>query len=295
MALKVGVIVSRKFRAREKICPSLANGIAAAGDKPISLRAERYNGVFSDAVIFYGFDGNRDSNIARAFDDYRKAGLKAVYVDLGYFKKRDSLGRYGDYHRFSVNDRHPTAYFQNIKHPSDRFDQHHRKIAREMRQGKNIILCGMSDKASRFDGCGGLEQWERDAIDKIKAVTDRPIVYRPKPQVKDKPQYPAIAGVGYSDPRTRSLEDELKDSWAVVSHHSNAGIDALLAGVPCFQAEGVAVALGLSDLSMIEQPRLPNLDERRQFMFDVAYCQFNRAEMENGTAWRHLKSEGLVP
>jgi hypothetical protein len=36
-------------------------------------------------------------------------------------------------------------------------------------------------------------------------------------------------------------------------------------------------------------------EERRQFAFDVAYCQFNHSEAEDGTMWRHFKDEGLVP
>ena len=48
----------------------------------------------TEILLHYGFDGSRESEIARAFDDYIKAGLKAVYVDLGYFKNRAALGRY---------------------------------------------------------------------------------------------------------------------------------------------------------------------------------------------------------
>jgi len=153
----------------------------------------------------------------------------------------------------------------------------------------------MSEKCAVFEGFG-FEQWERNAIAQMRKVTDRPIVYRPKPRKRDTPQYPMIEGVAYSNPaKTKHLEDELRDAWAVVSHHSNAGIDALLNGVACYSAEGVATVVGCTDLADIENRRFPTDEERRQWAYDIAYCQFNRPEMRDGTAWRHFKDEGLVP
>jgi hypothetical protein len=293
VAIEVAVIVSRKFRARQKVCPDLVQGIHACGDKTVVFRADQYPGPHADVAIFYGFDGSRHSQLAKAFDDYKRAGKKAIYVDLGYFSQHWNGDRYG-YHRFSINDRHPTAYFQNVKHLRDRFMVHGRRVAPDMKQGKNILLCGMSQKCAEFEGFK-FEEWEREAIGKIRAVTDRPIVYRPKPKRKREPQSPPIECVSFSDPSRTRIEQEFADAWAVVSHHSNACIDGLLAGVPSFSDEGVSTALGLSDLSMIESPRLPNIYDRLQFAYDVAYCQFNRPEMRDGTAWRHFKDEGLIP
>jgi hypothetical protein len=293
MAVKVGLLVSRKFRARQKVMPDMAQGIQLVGDKVERIWPHDYRGIFSDALVFYGFDGSRDSQITKAFNDYKAAGKPAVYIDLGYFNNKARDGRYG-YHRFSVSDRHPTAYFQNRKHKPDRFGVHGRRIEPWRTPGKNIVVCGMSEKCAVFEGFK-FEEWERAAIAKLRSVTDRPIVYRPKPQRRTVSQYPPIEGVSYSNPLVRKLGEELKDAWAVVSHHSNAGIDSLLAGVPTFTDEGVASVLGHGDLALIEQPRCPTDSERKQFAADVAYCQFNRPEMRDGTAWRHFKDEGLVP
>jgi hypothetical protein len=295
VAITVGLIVSRKYRARHKVMPDMEEGIKRVGDKVVRKWAHDYREPFSDVAVFYGFDGSRDSKITQASKDYyRVAGKPFVYIDLGYFSQRFRGDRYG-YHRFAVSDRHPTYYFQKFKHKSDRFDVHGIKIEPWRTPGKNIVLCGMSEKCAVFEGYD-FEQWEREAIAKIKAVTDRPIIYRPKPRRSSDPsQYPPIKGVGYSDPSKRSLREDLADAWCVVSHHSNAGIDSLLAGVPCFADEGVASVLGKEDLSDIENPLIPTDQERKQFAADVAYCQFNRPEMRDGTVWRHLKNEGLVP
>jgi hypothetical protein len=293
MAVKVGLLVSRKFRARQKVMPDMAQGIQLVGDKVERIWPHDYRGIFSDVLVFYGFDGSRESQIAKAFNDYKAAGKPAIYIDLGYFNNKARDGRYG-YHRFSVSGRHPTAYFQNRKHKPDRFGVHGRRIEAWRTPGKNIVVCGMSEKCAVFEGFK-FEEWERAAIAKLRSVTDRPIVYRPKPQRRTVSQYPPIEGVSYSNPLVRKLGEELKEAWAVVSHHSNAGIDSLLAGVPTFTDEGVASVLGHGDLALIERPRCPTDSERKQFAADVAYCQFNRPEMRDGTAWRHFKDEGLVP
>lgn len=294
VAITVGLIVSRKFRARQKVMPDIEQGIRSVGDKVERVWAHDYRDIFSDVAIFYGFDGSRNSNITKAFQDYKAVGKKAIYIDLGYFSQRWNGDRYG-FHRFSVNDRHPTAYFNKKQHLGDRFRVHGRHVAKWKKPaGRNIILCGMSEKCAEFEGYR-FEQWERAAVAKIRQVTDRPIIYRPKPRRRKEPQYPHIEGIGYSDPSRKHLADELQDAWAVVSHHSNAGIDALLAGVPCFSDEGVATALGKTDLAEIESPRECGGLEVANFAANVAYCQFNRPEMRDGTAWRHFKDEGLVP
>ena len=42
------------------------------------------------------------------------------------------------------------------------------------------------------------------------------------------------------------------------------------------------------DLSKIETPYIPTLDEVAAWAAHLAYCQFTEAEMRNGTAWKIL-------
>jgi hypothetical protein len=246
-------------------------------------------------LLFYGFDGSRETATYRGYCDYQKEGKPTVYVDLGYFRQRASLGRYGDYHRFTVGSpelgyrRHPTAYFQRTKHPADRIAQFQIRLDR-CTLGRYILLAGMSDKCARFEGFQ-FEQWERDAVAKIRSVTDRPIHYRPKPNKYNR--YSPIDGTVFAPP-TQDIGKALRGAWATVSHHSNAGIDGICLGIPAFCAEGVCSPVGNLELTRIEDPHMPSDEERRQWLSDIAYCQWNRAEMDSGAYWEHLKNEGLV-
>jgi hypothetical protein len=253
---------------------------------------KKYNGVEADVAVFYGFQ----PAMRRAMREYVAAGHHAIHIDLGYWSRRWRGSRYG-YHRFSIDAHHPNAYFQRVRHPRDRADA----LGITLRTaGSYVLLCGMSEKAAGV--CGyGFHEWERDAVKKIRAATRRMILFRPKPAKHA--NYQGLDGTRLA-PARKLFDDEgypivdivdaVRGAFCVVSHHSNAGMDAIVEGVPCFQLDGVAAPMGLSDLSMIEKPKLPTDEERQQWANDVAYTQFNCQEMRAGIPWRHFKEEGLI-
>lgn len=274
-------------------------GIEAAGDRPVRLLEHLWphlapleyfdDGVQNthfcnvDAVVFYGLEG-RLPLIFQAFATYRTA----VYVDLGYWGRRQG-GRWAGYHKVCVNARHPSAYYRKPQHDRARINQFRGLLADPWREdGRHILLAGMGDKGALAEGFAP-EQWEREAIDQIRAVTERPILYRPKPSWK---KARPISGTMYSDPKEKVVEDELANCWAVVTHHSNVAIDGLVAGIPAFCWGGVAAEFSSQRLASIERPLYP--DGRDAWMADIAYTQWSVAEMASGACWRHLRTEGLV-
>lgn len=263
----------------------MARGIRQAGDI-VTVRDEAlYPGepdLNSDIAVFYGLEGN----MRQIFKDHRR-NFAAVYVDLGYWGRREG-GRWAGYHKVVVDARHPTAYYRKPQHDFSRL-LHFASLqpAPWRKAGHHILVAGMGDKGAIAEGYQP-EQWERWAIGQLQQHTRRPIVYRPKPSWKTARPIP---GTIYS-PRDRDAELELQNCWAVVTHHSNVAVDALVAGVPVFCWEGVAAALGSTDLSQIESPPMP--DGRDEWMADIAWTQWSVREMADGLAWRHLRLEGLV-
>lgn len=254
-------------------------GIRANGDRAVLLKEEQYRGPSFPVAVFYGFTPTLRAIMA----DYQKEGLRAVYIDLGYWGREGLLC----HHKIVVNARHPTAYFQNVKHKPDRA-RALGVVAKPWREdGKNILLAGMGQKAATVEGKLP-EAWERSAIDAIKQVTKRRIIYRPKPSwLGARP----IPGTTYST-KEQSLFDVLATCHAVVTHHSNAAVDAIVEGVPAFCWQGVAVPLSLQDISKIEEPFFP--PAREQWISDIAYTQWSVEEMRKGLPWAHLKEEGLI-
>lgn len=265
----------------------MAEGIARSGDFPAILVENDYESrhlVEFDCAVFYGLEGKTPA----LFRDFA-ARSAAVYVDLGYWGRREG-GRWAGYHKVSVNARHPNAYFRAVAHPPDRLKRFHvePKRLRTGTTGQHILLAGMGDKGARAEGFEP-EVWERWAITELRKHTSRPIIYRPKPSWKTaKP----IAGTIYSG-KDREVGQDLQNCWAVVTHHSNVAVDALVAGIPVFCWGGVALEMGLQDLALIEAPAYPA--DVLQWMADLAYTQWSIGEMKVGLPWRHLRKEGLVP
>lgn len=270
----------------KSVCDAMKAGIERVGDRVRVASSLRYTRPEADVAVFYGLAG-RLHRVLREYGDHPKR--KALYIDLGYWGRKEG-GRFSGYHKISLDDRHPTAYFQARKHDASRADRFDLKVQPWKKGGKHILLIGMGPKGARAEGFAPRE-WEREALKRIRAVTKRPVIYRPKPNWENAPPIP---GCEFDDPRRATpLEALLRDCHAVVSHHSNACVEALLAGVPIFTEEGVASPMGLSDLAEIERPIFPA--GRRQWANDIAWCQWSVAEMAEGLPWRHLKDEGLIP
>lgn len=233
-----------------------------------------------DVAIFYGLAHGLD----RILRDYRKHS-RAVYVDLGYWGRRKRT-RFDGFHKMVLNARHPTDYFQNRPKGPERFLMHGVTIRPWRTEGKHILVAGMSAKASLAEGLQP-HSWERETIARLRELTARPIIYRPKPNwLEARP----IDGATFD--RETPLEIALVNCHAVVAHHSNVAVDALMAGVPCICPGGVASRLSGHELEQIESPPTP--DGREQWAADLAWTQWSVDEMREGMAFRYLLDEELI-
>lgn len=280
MSLRVAVHVMQGHRRSTLCAEAMKQGIRAAGDVPQMLwdTEHRQNAIY-DACVFYGYT----RNLQRIMADYKRVGKPAVYIDLGYWGRVKNNG----YHKIVVNGRHPTEYFQR-RHDDTRARALGIVAKPWRKDGEHILIAGMGAKAAIIAEYLEFESFERTAIKQLKEHTARKIVYRPKPSCRSSGE---INGTVYS-PKSEPLEAVLANCHAVVTHHSNVAVDAILEGIPAFCVQGVAVPMALQDLSLIENPIYP--DGREQWINDIAYTQWTWTEMAQGLPWRHLKDEGLV-
>ncbi len=240
-----------------------------------------------DAHVFYGLEGN----LSRMFAYYtERVDLgRVVYVDLGYWQRR-MQNRLEGFHKVSVDARHPVAYYRRPQHPCGRGPAF--TLPNNVRgPDSHILVAGMSAKGALAEGYAPYA-WETEIVREIRKYTNRKIVFRPKPSDDGKPLIPdSILSV----PKTE-IGFDLRNCWALVTHHSNAAIDAILAGVPVFCWGGVGYEFARQDLSLIESPDpgFPSWAAVRAWLDDIGHTQFTVVEMRSGVAWRHLKSEGLV-
>lgn len=214
-------------------------------------------------VVFRGITKNK------YMKQCEEAGRDYFYIDTGYFGN----GLKKVYHRITKNS------MQNIgpiiQRPYDRLD----RIGWQKRKfsgGRNILLCPPSEKAMSCFGLN-LEEWMTETIQTIQQHTDRPIVVRTKPGRRDRVT-------------TDTIEQALNDDvHCLVTYNSIAATEAILLGKPAFTlGPNAAHTMCLNDLSKIETPYYPSLDQVVEFAAHLAYCQFTEYEMRDGTAWTIL-------
>lgn len=286
MPVKVDVFLVRGNGRSRKLSEPLQTGALRAGYSAKVLSNIGYVEPHGDIAAFYAYE----SNMPVIMNDYIESGRKVVFLDLGYWgRSRIRRGQYASpsYHKVAINSRHPGDYLMETDKPDTRFRSFGLDVKPWRQKGDHILLAGMSGRASRSIGKKP-EEWERWAVNEIKKHTDRMIIYRSKPTCKEARLIPGTRFGG-----GRHLGPLLNNCHAVVTHHSNVAVDGLIEGVPAFCMEGVATHMSRQDLSQIENPIRP--DGRNQWLANVAWCQWNVEEIRNGTMWRHLREDGLIP
>ena len=76
----------------------------------------------------------------------------------------------------------------------------------------------------------------------------------------------------------------LKNAWAFVSNHSNAGIISMIQGIPAYNTNET-----LKKINSIENIEIGVINY--QFFSNLAYGQWTLAEIESGEAWEFLKQD----
>ena len=259
----------------ERIAAALGHAVRRGGDKYERRAVEDYGEPAGDVGCVFGVKG-----IARRLlDDYRVAGKRTLFFDKGHTRHKvngETLWR------VSVDGYMPLDYFQREPRSDDRARALGLAFA-PRRFGECVLFAGASQKHCDFHGLGDCTAHARGVIAQIRAHTDRPIIYRPKPSWRDAVP---VEGADFSRPPI-TLADELRSCFVLVTHSSNAAVDAILAGVPAIVlGPGIARPVASRRIAEVEDPFWPPAEIRRQWLADLAYCQWTVEDMATGEMWR---------
>lgn len=158
-------------------------------------------------------------------------------------------------------------------YPNDRARSLGLDLKEWRKSGSHILIAPSSDTLTRWITGQLANDWMKDTVTELKKHTDRPIVIRRKPRKN-----------GISGPmvETKSVADDLKDCWAVITLASIVGVEAAVAGIPVISHAASATGpISTDQLSNIEKPRLP---ERQAWLNTLTYRQFTKEEIRSGLA-----------
>lgn len=226
------------------------------------------------------------------FEAYRARGVHTIMLDKGYVRHASGPNKWCEYWRVAVDAHHPTRYLGRLGGDGTRFLALGLVPRPWRRAGAHIVLAGSSEKYHRFNGLPHPTGYAEGVVAGLRAFTDRPIVYRPKPSWKDAAP---IAGAGFSRFPER-LTEILEGAHALVTDGSNACFEAALLGVPSIiLGDAVARPISSTALNEIETPRLAGEAERRAWFADLGECQWTMTEMGQGLAWAHVMKVLSLP
>jgi hypothetical protein len=245
-----------------KICAAFAAGSGAPIVPPYPL-------LPGDAFMFGVLRG-----VLATLRQAQREGRNWFYADNGYFFPGRRISERG-YYRITKNAMQHDGSGDSTP---DRWSRLGIKIKPWRKTGSHIVICPpgrLLAAAMNVDA----DQWLTDMLANLRASTDRPFRLRKKMSWEE---------VMRRDGPT--LADDLRECWALVTHSSNAAVEALIAGVPVLCTDRCAAyRMGSADVSQIEKPLMR--EDREQWAWNLAANQWNIDEMRDGTCWRELSKE----
>jgi hypothetical protein len=237
------------------------------------------------AVVFGVYKSKVPASFPRGeiFQRQRSKNLDVIVLETGYINRGD-----GENHHYAAgfNGLNGRADFRNTDMPDDRAiklrKSGHLRVLNWLDGGENILLCGQVPWDASVENSDHL-LWLQATVERLKAYSRRPIVFRPHP--KSGVGLRLISGVQVSF--GRPIEYDLEKAHCVVTYNSNAGVDALLRGVPVFAHDIGSMCWAVANKSLLSVD-VPNRPDRTQWLNDLCYTQWTLDEMRSGEAWRHL-------
>ncbi|HEY6021420.1 MAG TPA: hypothetical protein VIY48_16390 [Candidatus Paceibacterota bacterium] len=290
--MRVCFIYAEKDGDEESRELTLANafleGVALSGDETsvVTKSEAQRNPPEAEVVCMVGVKS------LKLFTQMKALGKQIVYFDKGYLRHRGIGTRTWEYWRVAVNDHHPTDYVGVAKHGPTRWQAISRRRgiapAPWRTEGDHVVYAGSSDKYHAFVGLPDPTKYAEDVIAKLKKVTDKPVLYRPKPTWLDAVP---VDGARFS-PRAASIEDAMRGAWCLVTNGSNSSYDATMAGIPCIiLGRAVAKPLYSDRLKDVNNPPVPTNEARNQWLANIAWCMFTEEEMRMGLAWKAIRPQ----
>lgn len=234
---------------------AFVTGLAAAG---FEVKQGFFQPSPGDVVVMWNRYGGNDEIGSR----FEAAGAHVLVAENGYLPTRDEHGRQlyavsrDQHHHGGVTRRASVPFAVPWRKPTET---------------GHILVCGQRGIGSKV--MASPPGWDEGTAYKLRKITGREVRIRKHPG---------------NQPPPVALEHDLAGCHAVVIWSSNAGIGALLAGVPVFYAaprwiaEAAALPLQGADIEA------PFLGDRTAGLLNAAANSWSVSEIERGEPFRHL-------
>jgi len=238
------------------------------------------NSLDADAVIIWSvlWSGRMAANQA-VWSHYRALGRPVIVVDIGALYR-------GETWKIALNSVTANGYYGHTENLDwDRPRKLGISLAVNLSRNPRIVIASQHARSLQTVGLVSMEGWVVQQVEKLRKVTDRPIVVRPHPRsplnwaglvhlpldvVIEKPVRVA---------NTYDSYNLAFDCHALVNYNSGPGIQAALAGTrPVVDSSSLAhpVSIQLEDIER------PYTVDRDQWLTEICHTEYTVKEIESG-------------
>jgi len=295
-----------KSQEKFDILTKFVKGVNAAGDEGI-LHTD-YSLIESDVGVIQGWQHQQGKSGAhlqlrqRVIDTQIQSNKYVCTADSNLFLYANNSNKPHHYLRYSFNGVFPDTgiYFDDRPEPK-RWQQISKDLDIQLdaikSKGKNIVVC-LQRNGGWSMGRMAVVDWATKTVNEIKKHTDRTIILRPHPGDKKAvtTYLPQLAQRFKNDSQVKissqtvSLEADLNKAWAVVNHNSSAIVGPIIQGHHAFITDPLksqCCEVAHTDFSLIETPQQ---FDRQKWLERISMFHWKFSELENGTAWRHMRN-----
>lgn len=246
----------------------------------------------ADAALIWSVLWNgRMSRNKDVWDRYRAKNKPVIVIEIGGLVRDKTW-------RLSANGINRSAIFPQVNLDTNRPTKLGLKLD-PWHNGDYVLICGQHGRSEQWRNLPDMNTYYKQTVLEVRKFTDRPIVIRSHPRFRenlffkiDKEFFDDYKVEWNSPKQVRNtydsfdLEYVLKHSHCVISHSSNSGLSAIMAGVPSIvSTESLAYPMGTDQISQIEN--LPRPD-REQWLLELSHKEWVEDELEY--AWTNLRN-----
>lgn len=295
--MKVGIFYNSisnpaKFSNKVMLMDNFAAGVRSQGDQVIEYRDNRLPDQQLDAGFVLGYT-LEDNFRKKIIDQLRAQHSHSVFVDsniLHYARPEH------EWHRYSLGSVYPNTgtYFFDTPDPAKwlTYSSWHGVALKPWRTTGNHILV-LCQRPKGFNMFTDQEAWLDQVLTKIRQHSQRPVMIRMHPG--DGARFKQIEKIQkkYGNTVTISehanIRDALVNCWCTVGLNSTPNVVAAIEGVPGYIEDTTrswATGVAFTDLSMIENPPLP---DRSEWITRIANIHWSNSEVRSGQLWAAIK------
>lgn len=232
-------------------------------------------------------------------DYYINNNKKLITADANLFLFANRLNPH-HYLRYSFNGIFPNTgiYCDDNPHPY-RWEQIQRDlnitIGARKTSGSKILFCLQRNGGWSMDGKDVID-WTVDTINEIRKYSDRIIRLRAHPGDKRASEYlnaanlkfQGIKNIEFSEPGI-PIEQDLKDTWAVVNHNSSSIVGPIIYGYPAFITDPDRSQCAEVSHKSFEYIETPQEFDREKWLHRISMFHWKFEELKNGKCWAHMR------